>query len=338
MTDDDLITAVRDSFTGVHSATPVERIVSRGRAVRARRQIAGTAAALAAVAAVTAGVLTGLPGPRGTHQPIGGAARAAAYVLDRAARAVAQGGQPVPRPGQYILVTSAGLSMTDGGGKNNWLTVERRRIWWPADDRKPGVLRYDAVRNERLPWSAPPPTTRGLGASWLPVPPQGCPDAPPARFTYQFLTTLPTNPAKLRAWIYAHKNGGQGADNQAWTDISDLLGTMLTPPKLTAALFKVAATIPGATVVPHATDAAGRAGIAVARLIQGSTQDNELVFSARTYRLLGERTTLTAPAKDVGPAGTVIGGWAMLSETVVNHLPRSQHGQKGSPSAPSPGC
>jgi hypothetical protein len=133
--------------------------------------------------------------------------------------------------------------------------------------------------------------------------PQGCPDAPPARFTYKFLTTLPTNSAKLRAWIYAHKGGGQSANDQAWTDIGDLLGTTLTPPKLTAALFRVAATIPGATVVPHATDAAGRAGIAVARLIQGSTEDSELVFSARTYRLLGERTTLTAPAKDVGPGG-----------------------------------
>src|SRR5262249_59728378 len=87
------------------------------------------------------------------------------------------------------------------------------------------------------------------------------------------------------------------------------------PPDLPAALFRVAAAIPGATVVPHATDAAGRAGIAVARLIQGSTEDNELVFSARTYRLLGERTTLTAPGKGVGPAGTVIGGWAAPNDT-----------------------
>jgi hypothetical protein len=67
------------------------------------------------------------------------------------------------------------------------------------------------------------------------------------------------------------RDEGRSADEQAWTDIGDLLGTTLTPPKLTAALLKVAATIPGATVVPHATDAAGRAGIAVARLIQGST-------------------------------------------------------------------
>jgi hypothetical protein len=77
MNEDDLITAVRDSFTGVHSATPVERIVSRSRAVRARRQIAGTAAALGAVAAVTAALLTGLPGPRSTPGPIGGTARTA---------------------------------------------------------------------------------------------------------------------------------------------------------------------------------------------------------------------------------------------------------------------
>lgn len=321
--DHPITTALRDLAD--QAAPPRIRVDAAWRAGRRRRRAAITSmagAGAAVVAALWVGLLTAPPGPTGDT------ARAAAHVLERAARAATQSGQPAPRPGQYILVTSAGLSMTDGGGKNNWLTVERRPIWWPADNRKPGVEWYDAVRNERLPWSAPPPATRGLGASWLPVPPQGCPDAPPARFTYQFLTTLPTNPAKLRAWIYA-QDGGQSANNQAWTDITDLLGIAPTPPKLTAALLRVAATIPGATVVRHATDVTGRPGIAVARLNQGSTQDNELVFSARTYQLLGERTTLTAPAKDVGPAGTVIGGWALLSKTVVSHLPRHPHGQAG---------
>ncbi len=73
--------------------------------------------------------------------------------------------------------------------------------------------------------------------------------------------------------------------------------------------------------MPDATDA-GRPGIAVARLIWGSTQDKELIFSSRTYRLLRERTALNAPAKDVGPAGTVNGGWGLLNKTIVNHLPR----------------
>ena len=68
MNDDDLITAVRDSFTDVHSATPVERIVSRSRAVRARRRIPGLAAALAATAAAVLAVTALLP----AHQAGGG--------------------------------------------------------------------------------------------------------------------------------------------------------------------------------------------------------------------------------------------------------------------------
>ena len=51
MNDHDLITAVRDSFTDVHSTTPVERIVSRSRAIRNRRRIPGLAAATAVAAA-----------------------------------------------------------------------------------------------------------------------------------------------------------------------------------------------------------------------------------------------------------------------------------------------
>jgi hypothetical protein len=68
MNDDDLITAVRDSFTEVHSYTPVERIVTRGRAVRARwRHVlraglalgaAGAVAAAAVIAAVAHGPAT----------------------------------------------------------------------------------------------------------------------------------------------------------------------------------------------------------------------------------------------------------------------------------------
>lgn len=66
MTDNDLITEVRESFTGVHSATPVARIESRGRTLRTRRRATGLAGALAVGAAVAAAV-TAL-GPAG-HQP-----------------------------------------------------------------------------------------------------------------------------------------------------------------------------------------------------------------------------------------------------------------------------
>jgi hypothetical protein len=66
MNDDTLITAVREPFTGVHMNIPVEQIVSRGRAVRARRRIPGMAGALAVAAGAALAVTALLPAG---HQP-----------------------------------------------------------------------------------------------------------------------------------------------------------------------------------------------------------------------------------------------------------------------------
>ena len=82
MNDDELITAVRDSFTGVRSATPVERIVSRSRAVRARRRVPGVAAALGAAAAAAVAVSVALPASHPASEPD---ARLAAWTVARQA-------------------------------------------------------------------------------------------------------------------------------------------------------------------------------------------------------------------------------------------------------------
>lgn len=70
MNDNELITAVRESVADVHTTTPVEQILSRGRAVRARRRIRSLAAALAAAAgaavAVTALLAASHPA---SHEP-----------------------------------------------------------------------------------------------------------------------------------------------------------------------------------------------------------------------------------------------------------------------------
>jgi hypothetical protein len=66
MNNDELVTTVRESVTGVHMTIPEEQIVSRSRTIRARRRIPAAAGALAAAAggalAVTALVASG-------HQP-----------------------------------------------------------------------------------------------------------------------------------------------------------------------------------------------------------------------------------------------------------------------------
>ena len=73
MNDNELSTMVRESVTDVHSATPIAQIISRGRAVRARRRIpalAGAGAVLAGSAlAVTTLVPSSHPGVEGSRRP-----------------------------------------------------------------------------------------------------------------------------------------------------------------------------------------------------------------------------------------------------------------------------
>jgi hypothetical protein len=92
MNDDELITAVRDSFTGVRSATPAERIISRSRAVRARRRVPCVAAAIGTAAAAAAAVTVALSPtppaaghPAASHPASGPAAKLAAWTVARQA-------------------------------------------------------------------------------------------------------------------------------------------------------------------------------------------------------------------------------------------------------------
>jgi hypothetical protein len=64
MNDDELITLVREQRTMVPMTTPVDEIISRGRAVRARRRVPRLAGALAAAAGAAAAVALLVPGTR----------------------------------------------------------------------------------------------------------------------------------------------------------------------------------------------------------------------------------------------------------------------------------
>jgi len=86
MNDQELITAVRESVTGVHMTIPAEQIARRSRTIRARRRIPAAAAALAvaAGAAVAAlAVTTLVPSGHQPGHPVG--ARLAAWTVARQA-------------------------------------------------------------------------------------------------------------------------------------------------------------------------------------------------------------------------------------------------------------
>ena len=96
---------------------------------------------------------------------------------------------------------------------------------------------------------------------------------------------------------------------------STLTTVLVFVPLVRSAIYRVAATIPGAAVVPHAANAVGRAGVAVSRSGQ------ELIFDPKTYQLIGEGAVLTEAVPGEGPAGTVVASTAQLREAVTDHLP-----------------
>lgn len=69
MSDDELITAVREAFNGVHSATPLQQIVRRSRALRICRGIRGLAVALAMAGAAAVAVSSLLPAAHQASRP-----------------------------------------------------------------------------------------------------------------------------------------------------------------------------------------------------------------------------------------------------------------------------
>lgn len=85
MNDDELITTVKESFTGVHSATPVEQIIGRSRGLRARRQIPRLTSALVVVAVGAAAVITLLPASHQASHRVNsiGPAQLAAWTVQR---------------------------------------------------------------------------------------------------------------------------------------------------------------------------------------------------------------------------------------------------------------
>jgi hypothetical protein len=84
MTDDDLITLVREQRSGVRMDVPVEQIVGRGRALRARRRLPGLAAGALAVAAAATLAVTAL-GPAGHRTGPQPPARLAAWTVTKQA-------------------------------------------------------------------------------------------------------------------------------------------------------------------------------------------------------------------------------------------------------------
>jgi hypothetical protein len=273
--------------------------------------------AVVAVVAVTAGlaIIATLIGIASLGSPSRPAVDMAAVRL-LAKVAAAAGRQPAPhvRDSQYMYIETKeavssvvlkplGLgSVPPHPSRHIHLKLITSRVWVPvANSCGPAYKRSVSANGKTTVQTFSGVKCRNIG--WLNDP------------TYRLLQTLPTNPHTLLAMIYRVERGhGPSPDQEAFVTIGDLLRDTIAPPKVAAALYRAAALIPGVTLVPHATDAIGRHGVAVARIgpgVDGGIRD-ELIFGSTTLQLIGERTVIAR-------TGTTTSATAIITRAFVDH-------------------
>jgi hypothetical protein len=244
-----------------------------------RLTITGVVAAAAACAVVLA--LTGPAAPpAGTARA--GARLDAAIVLRRAARAALA--EPEPRDGQFIY-TEVHTVKAPGYGfplaPNDYLV----QSWASVDGAQPGSARMIPCIGHTSSCLVEGGPGRGS----------------PVHVTYAWVRTLPTDPGALLSYLETHNGcdlpppfAAQHASRYAaaYSEIFAILRELFVlPPRFGSALFDAAAMIPGVTVLPRVTDAAGGTGIAVAMTLRQMSflppLRVELIFDPHTYRFVG---------------------------------------------------
>ncbi|MER5311530.1 CU044_5270 family protein [Streptomyces sp. NPDC002773] len=282
-----------DRQTHARSARPVLRPKRRMALVLGAAVAAGAAVVVLSLGSGTTGAPNVPP-----------ASAASVQVLERAALAANATSQTKVLDGQYVYVKTVGYTSVlseNKAGQMELLREDEGMEQWTSVDGSEPTLQRKAGKNKLLPKEGP----ANLNSP-----------------TYNFLAALPTDPHALLKQIRedAEKNHGAGSDSttgpdqEAFVTIGDLLRNGVTPPATTAALYRAAALIPGVDIAPDAVDAAGRRGVAVARVHDGERK--EWIFDASTNRLLGERTVLL---KDNawGKAGAVVTSVALVSSGIA---------------------
>jgi hypothetical protein len=254
-----------------------------------------TAAAVAIATATAVGTHTSPSAPKAAQPAAPAAPATAAQLLARIATAAARQPAPVVRDSDFTYIRSMVAyevdSISNGHETTSMAKLHERQIWLPvANVCATGLL---IEQGERTPIS-PFPVVNGKvdrhPPKGTPMPNFSCPsEGHLGDTTYRLLQSIPTQPDALLAYLTA---GKKWTNDDPPTEIGDMIRETIMPPALAAALYRLAATLPGATLVPHATNVAGRAGIGIMWTSKTARQvyKNEWIFDKTTLRFIGEKT------------------------------------------------
>ncbi|MEU4227623.1 CU044_5270 family protein [Nonomuraea sp. NPDC026600] len=224
------------------------------------------------VAAMTAGVITVQ-----TFNP--SAPASAAEVLRLAAEAATATPWPEPRDDQYLHYERFAETRSENGVPNVGPRHITGEVWESVDGSRPGLL-----------WHKPS-KSRPQGHEYKELLTR-CPERGAGRPAYADLREWPTDQEQLRHKLAERGNEmvpGKDTVTQTWNGALNILGSPV-PPKQQAAIFKIAATLPGIET-EELKDATGKSGIAVTRVDNrgpgGAVSRESLIFDKTSYVLLG---------------------------------------------------
>jgi hypothetical protein len=254
--------------------------------MRTRRPVLVAGAVLAAAAVAGAAVV-------GTNALSTPAAKpeapvTAAQLLVKIADAAATRKTPVVKDGDFTYIRAEDAFTTYLVGKGGHVTatmppLRERQVWSPvANLCVNGLVIYNGER------SVISPSDIIKGKQQLP-PGFTCPnEGRLGNPTYRLLESIPTRPDALLAYL---KAGKKQTNDDPPTEIGDLINETVLPPALAAALYRVAAKLPGATLESNATNATGQPGIGIMWTGKFANQvyKDEWIFDNKTLEFIGEK-------------------------------------------------
>ncbi|TQS28050.1 CU044_5270 family protein [Microbispora sp. KK1-11] len=221
----------------------------------------------------------------------------AADVLRLAAEAATATQWPEPRDDQYLHYERIAYTRSENGVPNVGPRHITGEVWESVDGSRPGLL-----------WNKPAKSIpHGNEYRELLTRCPGHPDRP----TYADLRGWPTDQEQLRHKLAErgnHPAGNKDTAAQTWNGAVRVLGTPV-PPTLQAAIFEIAATLPGIEM-EELKDATGRSGIAVTRV--DSEGRESLIFDKSSYVFLGGQELVPGRGREL---------WSMTRPRIADALP-----------------
>jgi hypothetical protein len=289
---------------------------ARRRAVRPLGLALGGAAVAGLTAAIVAAVTITSPASPAGPAPLAGSLRDLVLAAAR---------QPALQPGQFQYTETVAVNEvgTEPGNSSTYYNVDYDNVTqtWVGAGFSGRMVQVNthprfATPRDQARWArdgrpslAEAPTDQTFGHGGL----SDGPSVPIAQ--------VPTNVAELTQQLTSRKlEGGPPGAVESFIQAGDMLRATGAPPALRAALFQVAAHLPGVRVLPHATNHDGRPGIALAIYSKGegaaagTVGRHELIFDPATSALIGEDATDVNPST-LAPAG--IDNWTVYVKSFI---------------------